>query len=37
MALLFLPWFKAVDVAEESRRLKHIVLLHLFTAKLLKV
>src|SRR4026208_339663 len=37
MALLFLPWLETVDVAEKSRRLKHIVLLHLFTAKLLIV
>jgi hypothetical protein len=37
MALLLLPWLEAVDVAEESRRLKHIILLHLLTAKLLKV
>ena len=37
MPLLFLPWLKAVDVTEESWRLKHVVLLHFLTANLLIV
>src|SRR5262245_31439037 len=37
MALLFLPWFEAVDVAEESWRLKQSILLHLLAAELLIV
>jgi hypothetical protein len=30
---LFLPRLKAVDIAKESWRLKHAILLHLLTAK----
>lgn len=37
VTFLFLAWFKAVDIAEESIRLEDVVLLHLLTAKLLKV
>jgi hypothetical protein len=37
MTLLFLAWFKTIDITEESIRLEDIVLLHLLTAELLKV
>src|SRR5262245_54912540 len=35
MTFLFLPRLKTIDVAEESRRFKDIVFLHLLYAKLL--
>ena len=37
MPLLLLPWLEAVDITEESYRLKYVVLLHLVIAKLLIV